>query len=297
MGHSRTHQRRLPYGWAIVTLGFLASSCATSIGQSHSSNQAASASGKSYRYEVATIKPADPKSRGWKLESTIDGFTAQDVTLRMLIHEAYGIYEENRVEGGPAWMNIAKFDVEAKLDPTEIPAYADLSLDQRREMLLALLKMRFNLAAHMESRQMPISTLVVAKSGPKFHETQAANIYHSDIKGMDCLVTKSRRGFLEEHNCTTSNLAQTLRGWIGWNVIDKTGLTGRYDFALHSTPDELSVAPATPGSLESTEPQESGPVWPSIYTALQEQLGLKLQSAKDSMEVIVVDHLDMPTEN
>jgi uncharacterized protein (TIGR03435 family) len=245
-------------------------------------------------FEVATVKPSDPHRLGWKMQFTVNGFTARGVELRQVIQDAYGTYEENRLEGGPAWLKSVFFDIEAKIDVGQTPAFANLSLEQRRSMLQAMLADRFKLMIHRESRDLPVYALAVAKNGPRLHETNSATAFHTEIKGTDTLITKSGPGLLEGENFSMAGLALNFSGKLGRVVVDRTGLRGRYDIALRWTPDNL--APRGPG-IDRSGDEATDTAWPSFFTAIQEQLGLKLEPAKAPVEVLVVDHAEMPSEN
>jgi uncharacterized protein (TIGR03435 family) len=288
-------------GRLLVVAGSLAVMVPSVLGQGSAiqsgvAPQVAGTESKAPVFAVATIKPNN-KNNGWRLEFTPDGFTARGVFLRQVIQEAYGVYEENRMYGGPTWLTSERFDIEAKIDSADAAGFRDFSLDQRRFMLQRLLADRFKLTIHRETKELPAYALLVAKSGPKLHESKPDTIYHSQIKGVDGLVTRSGRGYLDGQGFSTTALAQLLYPSAGILVVDKTGLTGSYDFSLHWTPDDVStpMAKATEGGTQEAAASDfSGP---SLFTALQEQLGLKLVPMKFPLEVIVIDHVEMPSEN
>ena len=247
-------------------------------------------------FDVATIKP-NKGNNGWRLEFTPDGFTARGVVLRQVIQEAFGIYEEDRMYGGPTWLVSEKFDIEAKVDSADAAGFRDFSLDQRRFMLQKFLADRFKLAVHRETKELPVYALVVAKNGPKLHESKPDTIYHSQIKGINGLVTHSERGHLEVQGFSMKAFAKLLYFSVGRTVVDQTGLTGRYDFSLHWMPDEVS---AQTGKVTEGGQQEAGApdsYGPSIFTAFQEQLGLKLDQTKSPLDTIAIDHVEHPSEN
>ncbi len=248
-------------------------------------------------FAVATIKPTDPHASGMRIEFRPNGFTARGITLREVIQEAYATYEENRLEGGPAWLKVNKFDIEAKIDTERTPGFLDLNIYQRRAMLRKLLADRFKLTLHRESRQIPTYALVIGKNGPKLHETDAAEAPQTGIKGVDMLITRSGSGELEGRNFTMPGLAQDLAGDTGRVVIDRTGLKGRYDISLHWTPDNLPTNMAGGSSTDPIGTATGDPVWPSLFTALQEQLGLRLDAVRSPVEVLVTDHVEMPSPN
>lgn len=255
--------------------------------QSENSSHAEHGEAPAIAFSVATIRLSNPDDRhGWHLEFTPDGFSARNVPLRKVIQEAYGVYEEERLSHGSDHIQAEKFDIEAKFDPASGVDFKNISLSQRRSMLQALLADRFKLSIHYEPKELPVYALVIAKNGPKLQRAASDVNSFDGIKGYDALVTHSGRDSLEVKSFAMSNLALTLHYWTGRIVVDKTGLTGRYDFSLRWN---HMRDPASAQSSDSSAP--------SIFTALQEQLGLKLEPMKYPVDTIVIDHLEPPSEN
>ncbi|WP_263357795.1 TIGR03435 family protein [Acidicapsa ligni] len=244
---------------------------------------------KAPSFDVASIRENKNNDGRWKMEFTQDGLTAMGVSLRYVVKEAYGVYDDKRWLGGPEWMDSVKFNIEAKFDGTE---YNKLTLDQRRAMLQALLADRFKLVVHHEMKEFPLYALVVTKNGPTLHERKAGELGHYGVADMSCLYKRSGRDNFEVEGCSMADLASSLTtGFahdLGRTVIDKTGLTGRYDFALRWATESASV------STEPVAPEGAGP---SIFKALPEQLGLRLEPTKGPLDVIVIDRAEMPSEN
>jgi uncharacterized protein (TIGR03435 family) len=225
-----------------------------------------------------------------------DGFKCEGTTLRGLISNAYvvtGSSVKGLIVGGPAWMASQAFDVQVKVDPPTVARWSKLSQqavdEERRSVLRELLAERFQLKLHREPREMPALALTVVKGGSKLQPpVEEANLPAD--------VPKSRinfygRGHMQGHFATLGNLSRSLAGEpeiAGRPVVDKTGLTGLYDFTLHWASFDPGPAAAP------TDPGEQGP---SLFTALEEQLGLKLKSEKEQIEVIVVDSVEKPSEN
>ena len=259
----------------------------------------------SYEYEVASIKPNKSGTNMIRLMFTPSGLSGTNVTLGMLIRSAYGI-EENQISGGPSWLNSDHYDVDAKMDSPTADALHKLAEDQRRlaiqHMLQALLADRFKLAVHHDSKELSIYALVVAKSGPKLQQAKPGDTYPSGIKGPDGIgrggVMRMGRGQLTGQALPLSALARLLTEQLGRTVVDNTGLPGNYDFTLQWTPDESQGAsfrgPDTGPQGSAPSADSSGP---SLFTALQEQLGLKLESQKGPVETYVIDHAEKPSEN
>jgi uncharacterized protein (TIGR03435 family) len=226
-------------------------------------------------FEVASIKPGKPGASGSSNLFGMSGrFTAENSTLKSLIQFAYQV-RAFQVLGGPSWLDRDTYDIVAK------PEARVAGGKQNLQMVQTLLADRFQLKFHRETRELPVYLLVVAKSGPRLHE--AENPLHG-IAG--------RPRSIESKGADMQALAATLARRLGYTVIDKTGLTGSYDFTLTFDPNAgLAMSPGG----ESLPAAESGD--PSIFTALQEQLGLKLESSKGPVEVIVIDRAEKPSEN
>lgn len=245
-------------------------------------------------FAVTSVKP-NPKAPGWRLASTPDGWSGTGVSLFTLIREAYGVFEPGRIEGVPQWAD-AQFDIEGKVDEADATTFQKLPYDQKRLMLQALLAERFKLADHYEPRTMPIFVLTLAKGGSKMKETTPDELPEGLNKEF-ARVTRARSGEFEAINMTVAQLISHLTYWAGRNVVDKTGLTGRYDIKLAWSPDSdlsLGHAAANDGQASLTPPAPTGP---SIFTAVQEQLGLKLDPQKGTVQVLVIDHVEEPSPN
>jgi uncharacterized protein (TIGR03435 family) len=241
-------------------------------------------------FEVSTVKENKSGSSGSSSNSRDGWFTATNVSLKNLLqYQAYGV-PESRIFGGPKWISSERFDIEAKTDSATTDRLRTLARDQRRiqrqAMFQQLLAERFKLAVHWETRELPVYALVVAKKGPLLHPTKELD-GHSG--------SSSNNGDLTVHGVTLVQMAdvltQELSSELGRVVIDKTGIQGRYDCALEWRRDTGRMSDGTDGSAA---PTDSGP---SIFTAIQEQLGLKLESTKGPVQVLVIDHVEMPSEN
>jgi len=242
-------------------------------------------------FEVSAVKVSKAGSDGSDSDFENGRFTATNCSVKTLIEfEGYGI-PESRILGGPKWIGTEKFDIEAKMEDGAVSRLQALPNEERRKqtraMFQRLLADRFKLAAHWETRELPIYALVVARKGPNFQTTKEPDGRSG---------TSNNNGKFAARGLTMEQLADALTRELsrdlGRPVIDKTGVAGRYDFDLHWTPerDTVAVHEQTSGALAS----DSGP---SIFTAMQEQMGLKLESTKGPVQVLVIDHVEMPTEN
>jgi bla regulator protein BlaR1 len=263
---------------------------------------------QSYEYEVASIKPNNSGANMVRLMFSPDGLTATNGTLQMFINAAYRV-DDNQISGGPSWLKSDHYDIEAKMDSATADALNKLGEDQarleRQRMLQVLLADRFKLTTHRETRELPIYALVIAKNGPKFQEAKPGDTYPNGIKGPDGragagMIFMTGRGSVTGQGIPISDLVRFLSRQLGRKVEDKTGLTGKYDLALQWTPDENQGAmfkgpgPEPPGTAGPPPPDPSGP---SIFTALEEKLGLKLESQKGPVEILIIDHAERPSEN
>ena len=252
-------------------------------------------------FDVVSIKPN--KSGGGMIRTMFkpDGYSAENVSVKMLILGAYGL-KDDQLSGLPSWADSARYDIDAKVASSDVAELQKLKNDQRRLLLPPLLADRFKLTVHNETKILPIYELVVAKNGSKLKEATPGDTYANGIKGPDGVARAGtmmmRPGQLTAQAVPMSSLVNMLSQQLHRTVVDKTGLTGKYDIALQWTQDDGSdpMFKGTDGGPPRADPapDASGP---SIFTALQEQLGLRLQSAKGPVETLVVDHVEMPSEN
>jgi uncharacterized protein (TIGR03435 family) len=250
-------------------------------------------------FDVVSIKPDKSESGMIRFMGKPDGYSATNVSLKMLIASAYGI-REDLISGEPGWAHSARYDIDAKVAGADVDDLKKLSNDQRRSMLQPLLADRFKLKVHTETKQLPVYELVVAKGGSKLKEAAPADTDGNATKGPDGPgrggMMRMSRGQVTGQAIPIASLVNVLSRQLQQTIIDKTGLTGKYDVELqwadeHSDP----MFKGPDGSPRAEPPPDS--TGPSIFTALQEQLGLKLQSTKGPVETLVVDHAEMPSEN
>jgi uncharacterized protein (TIGR03435 family) len=246
-------------------------------------------------YDVASIKPSKPGDRSTLLFRP-GGFSASGITLQSMIQRAYGI-EEAQIIGAPAWVHTQRFDIEAKADGVDTATLDGLSEDQSKLMFQIFLTDRFGLKFHRETKSLSVLELVIAKGGPRLKTAKPGDTYPDGIQGPDgnpaghAGLMRWGNGRLTGQGITVASLVPPLTQQLGRIVVDKTGLEGQYDVELRWTPDNTS----------SPIGGQSGPVpdspAPSIFTAIQEQLGLKLESRKAPVDVLVVDHVEAAAAN
>lgn len=244
-------------------------------------------------YEVVSVK-LHGDGDGNMVSMTADGYQSTNSMLAYMIMGAYELNTREMLTGLPAWAEKARFDVQAKMSPEDAAAFTKLSRKasgrQRNLMLQALLADRFGLRVHHVTRELPAYALVVAKGGFKL---KAADLDHPAVLGPKGRDGTSGPGSLTMGLGTfsgqaveLSSLAGNLQGWVHREIVDRTGLTGKYDVSLNWTPDDM------PKSFADGAGDR-----PSLTTALEEQLGLRLESIKLATDTIVVDQVQMPSEN
>jgi uncharacterized protein (TIGR03435 family) len=249
-------------------------------------------------FDVVIVKPNHSGSGSTSMNTNNDSFSATNISLKRLLERAYDI-KEDLISGEPGWVDSARFDLKAKVVDPNIDELKKLSPEQRRSMLQPVLTERFQLKVHTETRILPIYEMVVAKGGPRFKETQPGETADGD-KGSGTIGRGGmsvRNTELTAREVPLSSLTDVLSRQLHRTVLDKTGLTGKYDLELKWAPESSDpMFKGTDGSQQRTEPAPDA-TGPSLFTALQEQLGLKLQSGKGPVETLVIDHVEMPTEN
>jgi uncharacterized protein (TIGR03435 family) len=222
------------------------------------------------KFEVASVKANTSGSQDFSVDITPEGrVSAHNYTVWNLIRWAYRV-RELQLSGGPGWIKTQGFDIEAR------PA-SPVSRDKVDEMLRMLLTERFQLKVHTESRNLPAYALVVSNGGSKLQPSTGTSGPRN-----------TKLGQLIMPKMSVAELAQVLEFDLGRPVIDRTGLTG--DFAIHlewtREPDRTAA-----GDFPSDQSR------PSIFSALQEQLGLKLESVKAPVDVLVIDRVELPSAN
>ena len=254
-------------------------------------------------FEVVSIKQNKNASGMVRMGLWGERFLATGMTLRGLIQESFEI-EGDQLEGEPHWVKSETYDVEAKMDHSVAEHLHQLSLDQRlvqyHRMLRTVFADRFKLTFHWETKELPVYALIVVKKkGSQISEAKPGDNYPNGMKDLDGKghgdFMRLGRGFLQGQGVSIGNghspeyhfaslVRMLTQQQLGRLVIDKTGLTAKYDFTLQWTPDTNQGAPTENSA-------------PSLFTAIQEQLGLKLQPERDSVPLLVIDHVERPSAN
>jgi uncharacterized protein (TIGR03435 family) len=255
-------------------------------------------------FEVASIKPNTSGTNMVRIMAPPNGgrLTATNISLRMLITYAYKI-RNFELTGGPAWMDSERYDITAKAED------GANGQDHLQLMTRTLLEDRFRLMLHHETKEVPVYVLLAGKSGPKLPEGEAGSCVELSPtsppppgRGPGQLPPTPCGGFFMGPNTlvggkiSMTQFVDGLSNILGRPVIDKTAFTGTFDVHLQFTPEGTAFAggfPGMPGGL----PQGFDTSGPSIFTAVQDQLGLKLESQKGPADILVIDHAEKPSEN
>ena len=268
-----------------------------------------SATTSAYEYEVATILPSKPGGNGVGLLPSPNGLIARNATLQMLVTAAYGV-ENYQVSGGPSWFTSDRYDIDAKMDASVADALQKLNSSERtiarQHMLQTLLADRFKLTIRREISELPVYSLVVAKNGPKIKQANAGDTYPNGLhdregnargSGATMIGVNAGALTLTGQAVPIANLISLLARYVDRPILDKTGLTGNFDFYIQFTTNQGALQPTggDASTRESAPPTDSNA--PYLLTAVQEQLGLKLESGKGPAEVIVIDHVEKPSGN
>lgn len=260
----------------LVTLGILGVFAILSVPQSQAQPQAARSD-----FEVASIKPNTSGDPGRYIRPSAGRLSVTNMAVKDLLTYAFQV-RDFQISGGPGWINSDRYDIEAKTN-------GNVSPEQSRAMLKGLLEDRFKLKVHRETKELPIYVLIVAKNGLKIQPTKEGSCSDFDQakqtapnrKPADlCGFLGMGRGSLEATKKSMPEVATAFSFVLGRHVVDRTGLTELFDIHLRFAPED---------SADSSSP--------SIFTAVQEELGLRLESAKGPVEVIVLDQVERPSEN
>ncbi len=246
------------------------------------------------KFEVASIKRNVSGDRRVSIGGTSPArFTAENVWLRFLIQFAWNV-KDFQISGGPGWAASDRYDISATKEP-------NAGLEQTKLMLQALLQDRFQLVLRRETRESQVYALMPAKGGSKLRPAKDGGCVPKDTAGVQdprkvCGFFSFSPRSVDGTALPIEQLITALSQALQRPVIDQTGLTGAFDVHAEWTPDQ-STPGLTPPGAPSPAAQPQDPSGGSIFTALQEQLGLKLESTKGPVEFLVIDRLERPSEN
>ena len=238
-------------------------------------------------FAVATIKPSDPAQPGKLFTLRGQDVVTINTTLNDLVTMAYDLHVK-QIIGGPAWMDSDKYDVQGRPSVPGQPNVAQLKI-----MIQKMVVDRFQFKFHKEKKELAAYSITVAKGGAKLAKTQSPP---NTLPGLFFGGAQGGGTSFNVRNATLAEVAQTLQGAVlDKPVVDQTGLTDKYDFILKFTPDSSQMTgfgqrPPAPAADNPDAP-------PDLFTAFQQQLGLKLESTKAMVDVLVIDHVEKPSAN
>ena len=273
--------------------------------------QQENAAGSAAPYKSASVRPHQPVNGVVERTAVMfspNGFMARNVPLETVIGVAYGV-QADLISGAPDWVKSEKYDIDVTLPDSAVEDAArsgahGIETGRLSLMLRALLADRFKLTLHQQTKDLSVYELVVAEGGPKLQEAKPVYTNPNGINGPegrlpDRGMMKMGPGELIDQGTTLAPLVDQLSWQLGRTVLDKTGLKGNYDFSLRWTPGESEVGMRKlmggKPAADNTASSQAAP-GPSIFTAIQEQLGLKLEPQMAPMQVLVVDHVEKPGE-
>jgi bla regulator protein blaR1 len=266
-------------GLVLATAACILFIWAHAVAQSGALQPVFGAEAKPLIYDVSTIKPNNTGSGSVRISINDETFYATNVSVKMMLQNAFDIRQE-LISQLPKWAESNRYDIVGKISDADAETIKSLNREKRQQMLMQLLVDRFHVKSHIEIKELPTFDLVVAKGGVKFQE-------------MSKDAPNDKQGSMNINNTTMTaygipmeSLTKSLEGRVDRNVIDKTGLMGKYDINLKWRREEDGP---TAGVTDDTVP--------GLFTALQEQLGLKLESSKGPTPTLVIDHIELPTEN
>ena len=232
-------------------------------------------------FEVATIKLSKPDEHGPRFWFEPRRFSVIHTSVSNLVKFAYGL-QQRQLAGVPDWVSSENYDISAVPDGEGEP-----SIKQWRSMVKKLLADRFQLKCHYEKRELTVYALTVAKTGPKMNRSQGD-------PGMVAGLGFGPAGSFGATNATMADFSEAMgQAVLDRPVVDQTGLTGRFDFRLTWTADETQF-----GAVGGYKPAAENPdAPPDLFTAIQQELGLKLESTKAAVDVLVIDHIEKPSAN
>jgi uncharacterized protein (TIGR03435 family) len=251
-------------------------------------------------FDVASIRPNTSGARPVRIGAPSPGrFNAENVWLRFLIQLAWNV-KDFQVLGGPGWVTSDRYDINATTD-------GNATFEQMKPMIQALLNDRFHLALHSETREQPVYELVAAKDGIKLQTSKEGScVTRSSVFGLPApgqmppnfcgnMMTSPRS--ISGDGISVEQIATALSNALQRTVVDKTGLTGTFDVHVEWTPDQSTPGLMAPGLAPVANEPSADAISGSIFTVIREQLGLRFQSAKGPVKVLVIDHVERPSEN
>ncbi len=227
-------------------------------------------------FEAASVK-ASPGGGNFRIRRDPGRLDIENFTLRAMVRYAYDI-RDIQIAGGPAWFDSDRWDVAAT-------AGREVTDDERKKMLQALLTERFKMTLHHETKDLPVYALVVGKSGLKLKPNMEGKPERVMLQAKSGMLT------MIGEDVPVARIAEVLFGQVGRIVVDHTGIEGKFDYKLEWVPDAANMPSINGAKMEASVDG------PSIFTAVQEQLGLKLESTKAPVPILVIDRAEKAVEN
>ncbi len=256
---------------------------------------------KPVQFDVVSLKLDNSGEPHGILQIFPDGdrILVKNAPMFRIVEFAYSVeFNHDQIEGAPAWTRTERWDMEAKIAAADVPAFRAMTLEQQKAMLQPVLLERCGLKAHIEKKDEPVYALVTSKSGIKMHELRPNEarpvVRDANGKVVDEWDLRQKRGEAHGRGVPMEALLYVLNvASVERRVIDRTGLKGEYNFDLVWAPEEeLQAQPKDAADAGMTDAGR-----PSIFTAVQEQLGLRLEAGKAPVDVLVIDHIERPTND
>ncbi len=249
-------------------------------------------------FDVASIK-RDVSGEPGGLFTCVPTCHLEKMTLKDVVILAYRL-RDFQITGGPDWIDSDRYDIDARAEGSPSFSQEFVALQYRR--LQTLLRDRFNLTINRETKELPVYELTVAKGGPKLQQPKCVQREPGDFTvapGKYCglMMGSMASGRLQASGATLAFLANFLSSTLRRTVVDKTGITGEFDFQLTFTPDTPAVPSPDASGPRPTDCATAAELRPYIFAAMREQLGLKLESTKGPVEILVIDHVERPSDN
>jgi len=264
-------------------------------------------------FDVASIKSNQSSGMMIRMQTPPDGISVMGMPMHMILREALGTTNDQLMHE-PDWVNAKRYDIEAKVAPEDAARLKGLTQQQRWAMLLPVLEDRCALKFHHETKDLTVYDLVIAKGGVKMKPSNPVENAPGPSPGPPAGPPGAPPGppgsrqtrmtanagsagmFMMGHSSPMASIVRMISMTVGSTVVDKTGLTGKYDYTLQFAPDE-SIRPGMPPvGIGGAVPPPSAEA-PSFFAAIQDQLGLKLEAHKEPVDVVVIDQIKEPTAN
>ena len=254
-------------------------------------------------FEVTSIRLVKSDTGMKSIRFLENGIWFTGASTQILIRRAFGV-EDDRIFGVPSWAKSDRYDIQARVNEPDVPNWNALNPSQKNAALLLILFQRFNLKFHHEVRIVPVYVLDIDKGKLKLHEAKVGDTYTNGLKGPDGALGRAgvfsmSNGRVTGQGIPIEDLVFLLSGLqLQHTILDKTGLLGRYDITLHwNSEGEPFVNTRSLGVDSSSDDRGPDTAAPSLFTALREQLGLKLELKKLPMDVLIIDQIEMPSKN